>query len=58
MATVSRKGKVFFSEEKKQNTIVRWVYARRATYAKLKKFFGSFFQKRTTFPILSHHLFA
>jgi hypothetical protein len=58
MARVRRKEKAFFSEEKKQKTFVRWVYARWATYAKVKKFFGSFFQKRTAFLILSHHLFA
>ncbi len=39
---------VFFSEEKKQKTFVRWGYGRRATYAKVQEFFGSFFQKRTS----------
>jgi hypothetical protein len=43
--------KVFFFEKKKQKTFARghpWPKPQWATYAKEQKFFGSFFQKRTT----------
>jgi hypothetical protein len=39
---------VFFSEEKKQKTFTSLSRVSPATYAKNKKFFGSFFQKRTS----------
>jgi hypothetical protein len=41
--------KVFFSEEKQQKTVVTLSPTLPAAPAKYQKFFGSFFQKRTTF---------
>jgi hypothetical protein len=47
------RGKIFFSEEKKQKTFMSLSRAHPATYARTQKFFGSFFQKRTASFFLS-----
>jgi hypothetical protein len=41
--------KNFFLEKKKQKTFIHWRTWPWTTYAIDQKFFGSFFQKRTTF---------
>jgi hypothetical protein len=49
VAPIRLSRRIFFSEEKKQKTFGLWRDVRRATYAPVQKFFGSFFQKRTCF---------
>ncbi len=44
--------KNFFFEKKKQKTFDRWVRASRNARARVQKFFGSFFQKRTSLLVL------
>jgi hypothetical protein len=44
----AKRKKVFFSEEKKQKTFVRWCVRSPERHAKIQKFFGSFFQERTS----------
>jgi hypothetical protein len=47
------KSKVFFFEKKKQKTLFSWICAVEQRCFKEQKFFGSFFQKRTSllFPL-------
>jgi hypothetical protein len=48
----TRRRKAFFSEEKKQKTFTSLGARPVPTYApKKQKFFGSFFQKRTSLPV-------
>jgi hypothetical protein len=42
-----KKGRSSFLKKSSKRLLFVGVYARRATYAKVQKFFGSFFQKRT-----------
>jgi hypothetical protein len=47
---MSEARKYFFFEKKKQKTLVSWLTRpMRATRIRSKKFFGSFFRKRTAF---------
>jgi hypothetical protein len=41
------RSKVFFFEKKKQKTFTLWRGVPAGAYARVQKFFGSFFQKRT-----------
>jgi hypothetical protein len=46
-AGTMKKGRSSFLKKSSKRLLFVGVYARRATYAKVQKFFGSFFQKRT-----------
>jgi glycosyltransferase involved in cell wall biosynthesis/predicted SAM-dependent methyltransferase len=53
----ARLSKDFFFEKKKQKTFTPAVRARRNARANMQKFFGSFFQKRTSHLLTNHLLF-
>jgi hypothetical protein len=52
--TEARLSKDFFFEKKKQKTFTPAVRARRNARPNVRKFFGSFFQKRTSFLLTNH----
>jgi len=51
-----RRKEVFFFENKKQKTFSTWHAWKVATYARVQKFFASFFQKRRPSFFLSLRL--